>query len=723
MPSVGRVLSSKPEGGLADSLDAIARRLARGDAGGAASEAKALVDDYPFSPGARYLLGTALLRTQDARAALPALERAARVRPGFAPGQLWLGRAYEACGRPEQALDAFAKAVWLAPDDVQAHIHYGRLLLLLRRPDSGYRHVGRAMSLMLARAGRHVLGYVVLAVRCHRVVAGLIRRRGRGGVRVAALEVLAEHAQNGARFATAVSLATAALRKVPNDSGLQAALGRALLAMRDFVPATGALRGALISRQNDPDLLTELACAETRTVWHDAARAHLERALELGLRSAPAKRRAGFVLLELGRPDDAIRLFHEVLERDPADADASYALGLAYQRIGRLAEGASWLGKALELRPAHADAMWQLALSGKPGQSRLDLPRIEALAESDLLDMPDRMLAHFTAGRIRDAMGDHREAFAHYVAANRLKDVSFDPEGEAQRLAVIKRTFDRPFFERMRGAGVEDPRPVFIVGLPRSGTTLLEQMIASHSRAHGAGELEDMSRLALDLLPSIYDTAGGLAKAAEVGPHELRAVGEAYVGALDQRAPGAERVVDKMPMNVLHLGLIAAALPGSRLIHCRRDPMDGCLSMYTHHFTGNYPFAYDLENLGFYWRLYDDLMAHWRAVLPVSVLEVSYEALVQDPEATLRGVLEFCGLPWDPQCLAFHADGRVVRTSSFAQVRQPVYRTAVGGWRRFETELEPLRRALAGEPSPDQVTGAEARSGAIERFRECAESA
>jgi Sulfotransferase family len=177
----------------------------------------------------------------------------------------------------------------------------------------------------------------------------------------------------------------------------------------------------------------------------------------------------------------------------------------------------------------------------------------------------------------------------------------------------------------------------------------------------------------------------------------VRAVGEAYLAGLDRRAPEAERVVDKMPMNILHVGLIAAALPGAHVIHCRRDPMDGCLSMYTHHFAGNYPFAYDLENLGFYWRLCSDLMAHWQAVLPVSILEVDYETLVADPEATMRGVLEFCGLPWDAQCLAFHAGGRLVRTSSFAQVRQPIYRSAVGKWRRFEAELEPLRRALADE--------------------------
>jgi tetratricopeptide (TPR) repeat protein len=723
MPSAAKVLSSKPELGLVVSSEAIARRLARGDAEGAAGEAKALVDDYPFSPGAWFALGAALLRNRDANGALPALERAARVRPGFAPYQLWLGKAYEACGRHDQAMDAFARAVWLAPDDLQAHLNYGRLLLLLRRPDAGYRHVRRAIALILARARGRVLDGVVLAARCHRLAWSVIRRRGRGGLGVAALEVLAQRAQSKERFATAAGFATEALRRLPDDPCLQAALGRARLAKGDFVPASRALRDALSSHPDDPDLLTELASAETGTVWHDDARAHLERALELGLRSTPAKRRAGFVLLSLDRPGDAIRLFGEILAGDPADADAAYGLGLAYQRVGRLEEGAGCLAKALELRPTDAGAIWQLALGGKHGQSRLDLSRIEVLLEGQLWDAHDRMLAHFAAGKVREAMGNHREAFVHYAAANRLKDVSFDPEGEAQRLAVIKRTFDRRFFEGMRGAGVEDPRPVFIVGLPRSGTTLLEQMIASHSSAHGAGELEDMSRFALELLASIHDTAGGPAKEADVRPQDVRAVGEAYARALDERAPEAERIVDKMPRNILHLGLIAAALPCARLIHCRRDPMDACLSMYTLNFTGNYPFAYDLENLGLYWRLYDDLMAHWRAVLPVSMLEVDYETLVESPEATMRGVLEFCGLPWDPRCLAFHADGRLIRTSSFAQVRQPVYRSAVGRWRQFETELEPLRRALAGEWSPHQRLGTREPGGAVASIRHCAESA
>ena len=723
MPTAAQVLSSQPDLGLFDSLEAVGRRLARGDAEGAARGAKALVDEYPFSPEAWFLLGTALLRSKNAGTALPALKRAARVRPAFAPYQLWLGKAYEAFGREEQALDAYARAVWLAPDDAQAHLNYGRLLLMLRRPDPGYRHVRHAMSLTLVRAGGRVLRGMVLTARCHQVAAGLIRRRGRGGLRVAALEVLAAYAQSDQRFAAAATLATAGLRRRPDDSRLRAALGRALLAKRDFVPATRALQDAVSSHPDDPDLLTELASAETRTVWHAAAHAHLQQALDLGLRSTPAKLRAGSVLLDLGRPDDAIRLFREILERDPADADAAYGLGLACQRIGRLEEGAGCLAKALELRPAHVDAMYQLALSGKHGHSRLDLARIEALLESQRLDNHGRMLAHLAAGRVRDAMGDHQEAFAHYVAANRLKDVSFDPEGEAQRFAVIKRTFDRRFFERMRKAGVEDLRPVFIVGLPRSGTTLLEQMIASHPGAHGAGELEDMSRLALELLPSIHDTAGDPAKEAEMRPDDVRAVGEAYLRALHQRAPGAERVVDKTPMNVLHMGLIAAALPNARFIHCRRDPMDACLSMYTLHFRGNYPFAYDLENLGIYWRLFSDLMAHWRAVLPVPILEVDYETLVEDPEATMRGVLAFCDLPWDPQCLAFHGDGRLVRTSSFAQVRQPIYRSAVGGWRRFETELEPLRRALAGETSSRQDNEAEAGGGVIEALEACAESA
>ena len=251
MPSAGETLSSKPERGLVDGLEAIARRLARGDAEGAASKAKALVDDHPFSPGAWFLLGTALLRSQNARAA-PACAGAG----GPGPAGVRCGSALAAV-KPTKPVAGTTKRWTPSPRRsgwprmmCKHHVNLGRLLLLLRRPDAGYPHVRRAMSLILARAVQPFLEAAVVSAACsHQVAAGLIRRRGRGGLPVAMLEVLAERAQRQERFATATHLAAAALRWLPNDSRLQTALGRALLAGRDFVPATRALRDALTHTQ------------------------------------------------------------------------------------------------------------------------------------------------------------------------------------------------------------------------------------------------------------------------------------------------------------------------------------------------------------------------------------------------------------------------------------------------------------------------------------------
>jgi hypothetical protein len=229
-------------------------------------------------------------------------------------------------------------------------------------------------------------------------------------------------------------------------------------------------------------------------------------------------------------------------------------------------------------------------------------------------------------------------------------------------------------------AGGGDPSeiPIFILGMPRSGSTLIEQILASHAWVHGAGERMDFPDLLADL-----------------GDRDFRALGAAYAARSGTLAPGAGRVTDKLPGNFLHAGAIHLALPRARIIHSRRDPADTCLSCYTKLFRGEQPFTYDLGELGRYYRAYERLMAHWRVVLPESVfLEVDYEALVADPETQTRRLLAHCGLAWDPACLVFHETRREIRTASAVQVRQPLYGGSVGRWRRHGERLEPLLREL-----------------------------
>ena len=255
------------------------------------------------------------------------------------------------------------------------------------------------------------------------------------------------------------------------------------------------------------------------------------------------------------------------------------------------------------------------------------------------------------------------------------------------------------YFERVRSFGVDSDVPVFVVGMPRSGTTLAEQILASHPCACGAGELHDIGQIVIKLAeglggPEQYPNSLG-----RLDPAPVRALAEAYLDQLRQRCGEAARVVDKMPLNYQHLGVIAALFPRARVVHCRRDPIDTCLSCYFQDFARPLPFGPDLAHLGHHYREYERLMAHYTRVLPLPLFELRYEELTADQEAVSRRLLDFCGLDWDDRCLRFHETARTVNTSNALQVRQPLYRSSVGRWKRYEAHLAPLLEALGLTPT------------------------
>ena len=302
----------------------------------------------------------------------------------------------------------------------------------------------------------------------------------------------------------------------------------------------------------------------------------------------------------------------------------------------------------------------------------------------------DRMLLHFALGKACLDLGESERAFRHLNEGNRMKRATFayDPEATALWMASIPQVFTSALLEAKAGQGAASDVPVFVLGMPRSGTTLLEQVLASHPDIHGAGEMRHMQGL-VDSLGSFPDSAAGLT------PEQLAAMGAAYLGRVAPLAQGRRHVVDKMPSNFLYAGLIRLILPDARIIHCRRDPVDTCLSCYTKLFTSEQAFSYDLAELGGFHSAYQALMAHWRAALPAShFLDVDYEAVVADLEAEARRILGFLGLPWDDACLRFHETERPVRTASVNQVRQPVYRSSAGRWRAHAAQLGPLLAAL-----------------------------
>ena len=269
---------------------------------------------------------------------------------------------------------------------------------------------------------------------------------------------------------------------------------------------------------------------------------------------------------------------------------------------------------------------------------------------------------------------------------------------EAHTLGLFDRlrsVFDRGMFEAHRGGGCRSSLPVLVIGMPRSGTTLIEQILASHPAVHGAGELSEFDQLAKQMCDARGETFRLPEGARGLKPGDLLKLGESYVARLQRLATGAERVTDKMPANFLYAGLIHLALPRARIIHVLREPRDTCLSCYSKLFTEEQNFTYDLAELGRYYRKYAELMAHWRDVLPEGrMLEIRYEDVIADLEGSARQLIEHCGLDWDPRCIAFHKSQRPVRTASAAQVRRPIYRTSLGRWRAYEPHLAPLLAEL-----------------------------
>jgi hypothetical protein len=257
-------------------------------------------------------------------------------------------------------------------------------------------------------------------------------------------------------------------------------------------------------------------------------------------------------------------------------------------------------------------------------------------------------------------------------------------------MARVRAVFTADLLQQRGGAGEPSAVPVFILGMPRSGTTLVEQVLASHCQVFGAGERAELSA-------AVAAWAGFPEAVADADDAVLRALGARHVAALRRLAPGALRITDKTPAHFLYIGLLRLVLPNARIIHVRRDPRDTCLSCFATPFTSGQPFAFDLAELGRYYRAYDALMAHWRALLPASaMLEVRYEDVVADLEGEARRIVGYCGLGWDESCLQFHRTRRVVRTASAAQVREPLYRGSIGRWRAYGEALRPLLDALAG---------------------------
>ena len=508
----------------------------------------------------------------------------------------------------------------------------------------------------------------------------------------------------------ALELAGRAVASQPKEAAAHATLGNLLLERERVRDAVAAYRAALALDPGHVNARFNLGSALRRSGEPEAAADELRRLVERFPEDPDFRTALGGALLDSGRPREAIAAQERVLARSPEHPDALIELGLAYVDVGEFEAAGRCYRRVIDGRPDRPEVWLNYSKTRRFGPA--DEPEIEeAEAEAARLDArpepgPECGDVHFALGKMYDDLGEYDRGFEHFQRGNEIlaRHVPLDPRGPERLAEDLEAGFGPAWFERVRGWGDPSPRPVFIVGMPRSGTTLVEQILASHPDVHGAGELIRIPNLAQGLLRA--GAPGSLPAAlGALRREDLEAAARDYLAYVGARAGGAARTTDKLPENYHHLGLIAAILPNARIVHVVRDPMDVCVSNYLVRFQRGHAWSYGFDSLAREHRAYERLMAHWRAVLPSPMHEQSYESLVASPESESRRLVEFCGLEWDERCLDFHLTERSVHTASGWQVRQPIYRRSVGRWRSYERCLGPLREALGAAAGAREESG------------------
>ncbi|HUB11781.1 MAG TPA: sulfotransferase [Acetobacteraceae bacterium] len=662
-----RLLCSEPA-----HLDALvhlgALRLGQGRAPEAETLLRRAAAIAPTSAEALANLAAALQAQGHHAAAATHYESALARRPDMLDARFGLAACQQACGQDEAAIASYEAILAAAPAHAEAQYGLATLLVRLGRGDEAAEHYRAALTADPDFAEASF---------------GLGKWLARGNA-----------------LTDAVACYHQALDVDPDYIEARAALGVALSRLDRDDEAMAEFHAVLATDPSYPDAHNGIGALLERKQQHAEAMTHYRTVLAANPEHVDAMAGLANAFKNTGRHQAALALARRVVAQRPNFAPAISLLSLILAELGEMEEARALMRRAAMLAPKRPEMLYHLALLAKvqPGDGTMDALEA-ALPLADSFTPREQCLLYFALAKACDDVGKREQGFGHLLRGNAIKrsKTLYDEAAMLSGMARIAEVFTPALLAARQGMGDLSAVPVFIVGMPRSGTTLVEQILASHPAVYGAGERAELADFIRHLNAERIGAAGFPEAVWTLSAEALHHMGADYVAALRPFAPDATRIIDKMPGNFLYLGLIRLILPNARIIHIRRDPIDTCLSCFSKLFSGIQPFAYDLGELGRYYRAYERLMTHWRAVLPGEILlQMDYEALVDDFEPEVRRMVAHCGLPWDPACLEFHRTSRPVHTASMVQVRQPIYRGAIGRWRPDAALLAPLLLSLRG---------------------------
>jgi tetratricopeptide (TPR) repeat protein len=455
-------------------------------------------------------------------------------------------------------------------------------------------------------------------------------------------------------------------------------LGSLLKTLSRLEMALQSFEKALTIKPGDVSILTNLG--NTYHLLEDYSQAEKYYLKAINAKGATSEAYCGLsgILYKQGRKDEAQKLLQDGRQKLPGDDSIVASQAVLLEQAGQPEDAYNALKDRLDNNCGSVD----IAVAFAKFARQLDLENKAVDLLENLLNnnqsASDRMRISFLLGKLYDGMKQHGKAYDQYRTGNKLKPIKLDRNRTVEKFDQLISVFNNELLSTVEVSGNKTDKPVFVIGMPRSGTSLVEQILSSHPEAHGAGELMDIGMLiaSMQTLPDKENSYPACVP--DISAKRLAEFSDTYKINIDKLAPDAARVIDKMPGNFLHLGFIQMILPGARIIHCMRNPLDNCLSCYFTDFLGYHPYAYDQADLGFYYCQYLRLMNHWQEVTGLPLYTVQYENLVNNQEAISREMIDFCGLPWDESCLEFHKTKRLVKTASYDQVRRPMYKSAIG---------------------------------------------